>query len=296
MSFSEQPPSKQWAALKYRGERFAEVWFKPNGEPFVVTFRIPKESFQIPRVGEELTIEILLKAVAIVPEEIESWRHGDVSYSGNTDVRIALPPPPQHVKHLELYVRLKPPPEAIARESSVEPEISPAKWQDLETRWKAILALEAAMETVRINMEGLLIEMETLWKKPLTIEEKAYAPRADVAQWNKAKHRVHNAVPKLKEVIHRTIWAIGSPERKQLEGIYNDHIQPHIPFSQVDEVLKQLDELRKDRQILAAHGKTVHQECRGISAELQGAMRALQSNAAHAQKKKNASGSKGRFF
>jgi hypothetical protein len=36
MKFSEQPPSEQWAALKYRGEKLAEVWFKPEGEPFSI--------------------------------------------------------------------------------------------------------------------------------------------------------------------------------------------------------------------------------------------------------------------
>ena len=48
MSFSEQAPSKQWAALKYRGEKFAEVWFKPEGEPCAVIFRILQKSFHIP--------------------------------------------------------------------------------------------------------------------------------------------------------------------------------------------------------------------------------------------------------
>src|ERR1700722_3528925 len=81
VNFSEQPPSKQWAALKYRGEKFAEVWFKPEGEPFAVTFRIPRESFQIPGLAHLLTTENLLKAVAIATEEVESWRHGDDSYS-----------------------------------------------------------------------------------------------------------------------------------------------------------------------------------------------------------------------
>ena len=52
MKFSEQPPSKQWAALKYRGEKFAEVWFKPEGQPLVLAFRIPRGSFQIPGIGE----------------------------------------------------------------------------------------------------------------------------------------------------------------------------------------------------------------------------------------------------
>src|SRR6266436_4696732 len=76
VSFSEQPPSKQWAALKYRGEKLAEVWLKPEGEPFALTFRIPRESFQIPGMGQRLTTENLLKAVGITTEEVESWRHG----------------------------------------------------------------------------------------------------------------------------------------------------------------------------------------------------------------------------
>jgi hypothetical protein len=297
--FSEQPPSKQWAALKYRGEKFAEVWFKPEGEPFVLTFRIPKESFQIPGMDKQLTIENLLKAVAIVPQEVESWRHGDVSHSAieasNPQFRNAFPPLAQHVTHLDIYVRLKPPPEAVARNENRELEISSVKWEDLETCWKAILGLEASMEHLRISMEGLLIEMETLWKKPLTVEEKTYAPRADVAQWHKAKNRVHNALPKIKDFVHRSIWAMGSPERKRLEELYKDHIQPHIPFPQIDEVLKQLEELRKDRQVLSAHGKTIYQEGRGISAELQGTLRTLKTNT-DARKKKDAIRSKGRYF
>src|SRR5436309_16046554 len=80
--FSEQPPSEQWAALKYRGEKFAEVWFKPEGEPFALTFRIPQKSFQIPGMGQRITTENLLKAVAIATEEVESWRQGDVCHSG----------------------------------------------------------------------------------------------------------------------------------------------------------------------------------------------------------------------
>jgi hypothetical protein len=299
VNFSEQPPSKQWAVLKYRGVQFAEVWFKPEDEPSGLIIRIPKESFQIPGMGEQLTIRNLLKAVAIVLEEVESWRHGDVSHSGSHGSNAlgnAIPPPPQHVAHLDVYVCLKPPPAAVVRYESGELEISSAKWHDLETRWKVILSLEATMETLRMSMEALLVEMETLWKKPLTMEEKTYAPRADVAQWNKAKNRVHTSLPKMKDFIHRSIWAMGSPERKRIEEVYNDRIQPHLPFPQIDEVRKQIEELRKDRQVLSAHGKTLYQECRGIAAELQGALRTLQQNTANALKKKGAAGSKGRHF
>src|SRR3984893_17940360 len=82
VNFFEQPPSEQWAALKYRGEKFAEVWFKPEGDPCALTFRIPQESFQIPGMGQLLTTENLLKAVAIAVEDVESWSHGDVSHAG----------------------------------------------------------------------------------------------------------------------------------------------------------------------------------------------------------------------
>src|ERR1700757_5262482 len=98
VNFSEHPPSKEWAALKYRGETIAEVWFKPEGEPFALTFRIPQQSFQIPDMGQLLTTENLLGAVGIANEEVESWRHGGVSHPGmdgsNPELGHPLPQPP----------------------------------------------------------------------------------------------------------------------------------------------------------------------------------------------------------
>lgn len=300
MNFSEQPPSKQWAALKFRGDKFAEVWFKPEGEPLALVFRIPQTSFHIPGMGQQLTTENLLKAVALAPAEIESWRHGNVSHAGMDGANLALGnplPPPPHDAHLEIHVRLKPPPQALAAAEGTELEISSIKSQDLEARWKAILGLEATTDGLRISMESLLMEMEASLTKTLTLEEKNHAPRADVAQWNKAKTRVRFAIPKMKEFIHRSVWALGSPERKRLEELFKDHIQPDIPLPQMNEVLKQLEDLQKHRQILSAQGQTVSQESRNIAAEVQGALRTLQSNAAaNAQKKKGATAGKGKFF
>lgn len=296
MNFAGQPPSTQWAVLKYRGAAFAEVWFKPDGEPCALTFRIPQQSFQVPGMAQQLTTENLLKAVAIAPKEVESWRHGDVTHSGlnesNPELRSPLPSPPQDTPHLEIHVRLRPASPAAAEESG---EVPTSMWQALDTRWKAILGLEATLDTLRISMEGLLAEMEGSLKRSLTTEEKLHAPRADLAEWNKAKSRVHHALPRVREAIHRSVWAMGTPERKQFEEIYKCHIQPKTPFPRMARVLEQLEYLQKDRQILSAHGTTVYHECKGIAANVQNALRTLQSNAA-AKKKKNASGGKGKFF
>lgn len=170
-----------------------------------------------------------------------------------------------------------------------------ARWQDLEARWKAILALEANVDTMRISMEGLQAEMEGSLKKTLTTEEKVHARRADLADWSKAKSRVHHALPRVREVVHRCIWALGTPERKQLEELYKSHIQPQIPFPQMDKVLTQLENMQKDRQILAAHAATVYHDCKSIAADVQRALRTLQSNAANVRKKK-AGGGKGKFM
>jgi hypothetical protein len=300
VNYFEQPPSTQWAALKYKGEKLAEVWFKPEGEPFGLTFRIRQESFHIPGVGHQLTIASLLMAVGITPEDVESCRHGSVSQSGmagtNLDLRSPLAPPSQEVAHLDLQVRMKPPQATAGNERSA-PEITSEMWQDLEAHWKAILGLEATMDTLRISMEGLLADMQASLTKTLTFEEKLHALRADVAQWTKAKVRVHHALPKMKEYIHRSIWVMGTPEKKQLEEIYKNHIQPQIPTPQMDKVLEQLEYLQKNRQILSAHGTTVYHDCKAISADVQRALRTLQGNAAvNAQKKKGAAGVKGKFF
>ena len=300
MNFAELPPSKQWAAMKYQGETIAEVWFKPEGEPFALLFRIPQKSFQIPGVGGQLTAENLLKAVGMAAAEVESWCHDGPSGSGtdgsDSELGQPLPPPPQDVSHIHLSVSLKPPPGAVAPQESGEPEVPEAKWQDLEARWNTIQGLEASVDTLRISMEALRAEMEASSRKTLTGDEKVHALNADVAQWNKGKSRVLFALPKVREFIHRSTWAAGTPERKKLEELYKNHIRPRVPFPQIDQVLEQLESLLKDRQVLAAHGASVYQDCKSIAADVQAALRTLQSNAAaNARNKRDAARKKGKF-
>jgi hypothetical protein len=299
VNFSEQPPSDQWAALKSREEQVAEVWFKPEGEPFALTFRIPQKSFHIPGMGQRLTTENLLKAVGIATEEVESWRHDGASHSvmngPKSELRHPLPPPAQDVTHLNVYVSLKPPRQAVAPPEGSEPEIPEAKWQDLEARWNAILGLEASMETLRISLEALRAEMEASSRKALNADEKVHALNADVAQWNKAKSRVLFALPKAREFIHRSTWAAGAPERKKLEELFKNHIRPRVPFPQLDQAVEQLESLLKDRQVLSAQGVSVYRECKSISADVQGTLRTLQSNAAaNATRKRGATGARGK--
>ncbi len=298
MNFPEVPASKQWSALKYRGETIADVWFKPEGEPFGVTIRIPQKSFQLPGMGPRLTPENLLRAVGIRAEEVESWRSEGASDSGASG-----PPgelghplaPPQDATHLNLYVRLKPPARAVVPAASGEPEVPEATWQDLEARWNVILGLEARIETQRISMETLRGELDALSRRALTTDEKVHALSADLAQWNKARSRLPHALPKVREFVHRATWAAGTPERKKLEELFKSHIQPRVAFAHVEQVVGQLESLLKDRQVLSAHGTSVYQECRGISAEVQGALRTLQGNAAtNAARKRGATAAKGK--
>ena len=178
---------------------------------------------------------------------------------------------------------------------SREAEIPLEKWQDLEARWNSILGLEASIDTLRLRTEGLRAEMEAASKRTLTADEKVHALNADVAVWNKAKSRVHYALPKVREFIHRATWAKGVPERKKLEEIVKNHIQPHISFPQMEKVSDELEYLLKDRQVLSAQGVSVCQECQNIFAGIQSAFRSLQSNAvANAKKKRAATASRGK--
>jgi hypothetical protein len=301
VSFSEQPPSKQWAALKYGGECIAEVWFKPEGEPFALTFRIPAKSFQLPGVAERLTPENLLKAVAVAIEEVASWRQGDVDHAATNGadpgLTTPLEPPPPDATYLNLTVLLKPPTSALAPTDSQMTAIAPERWQDLEARWNAIVGVEASIETLRQNMDGLRAELESSSRRSLSAEEKVHALNADVVQWNKAKTRAHYALPKVKEFIHRATWAKGLPERKRLEELFKNHIQPRIPFDEMEHVPVQLENLLKDRQVLSGHGAKVYQDCRSIATDIQSALRTLQSNAAaRASQKRAAANKKGKYF
>jgi hypothetical protein len=290
MSFSEQPPSKQWAALTFKGEKIAEVWFKPEGEPFALTFRIPQTSFQLPGIGQRLTTENLLRAVGIAIEEVESWHLGEVSHSGmdgsNPELKQPLLPPSQDDSHLTIHVSMKQPDQAEAPTESGEPEASLERLQVLVARWNAILGLEVTIDTLRQRMESLRMQMEAAANKALTGDEKVHAMNSDLAQLNKAKSRVHYALPKMKEFIHRAVWALATPERKKLEELFKTHLQSQTPFPETEKVPEQLEFLLKDRQILSSHGTAVLQECQGVASDVQGALRTLQSNAvANARRK-----------
>lgn len=297
VNYSDQPPSRQWSALKHNGQTVAEVWFKPDDEPFSLTFRIPRASFEPPGVALRLTAEKLLEAVGLKAAEVESCRYEAGSFpdlDGSAfDLGRPLPIPHQDVAHLTLHIRLKPPPQAVAPDKAEDPEVSEGTWQDLENRWNAILGLEASIDTLRISMESLRSELEASRGRTMKSEEKYHALNADVAQWTKAKSRVHYALPKMREFIHRSVWQLGAPERKKLEELFKTHIQPRVPFPEMGQVAERLENLRKDRQVLSAQGMTVYQECKNISAEVQAALRTLQANAARRAIQKRG-GAKGR--
>ena len=283
MKFLDQPPSQQWSALKYKGETIAEVWFKPEDEPFGLTFRVRRAGLQTPGVGQRWTPEHLLRAVGLEAGAVESWRW-DPPYLATLDgsaldLRHPFPTPSQDVTHLTLHVRLKPPPKAFIPVKGEGDTVPETVWQDLEARWNAILGLEASIDTMRISMESLRSELEASRGRQLKSEEKFYALNADVAVWNKAKSRVHFALPKLREFIHRAVWALGAPERKKLDELFKTCVQPRVPFPEMGKAGDDLESLRKSRQVMSGLGMTLYQECKNISAEVQGALRTLQANA-----------------
>lgn len=170
-----------------------------------------------------------------------------------------------------------------------DPEVPLEKWQALDGLWKAILVLEANIESSRLGMNGLRAEMESAFKQALAVEEKLHASQADVAQWTRAKNRIHFALPKVKEFIHRATWALAAVERKQLEEIVRTHIEPRIPFPDVDKVREEMEHLQKARQVLFAQGNSVQQECRSLTSECQRCLSTLRRTAAdNARKKRDA--------
>jgi hypothetical protein len=290
VNFAEQPPSQRWAALKHRGESIAGVWFKPEGDPSALLIRIPRKSFDLPDIGQQMTPEHLLRAVGISAVEVESWHHdGDPGSIPELDRLLAAPP--GEVTHSDLRFTLKSPAPVSAPEVPEESEIPEEKWQYLEGRWDAILNVESSINAMRLSAESLRAEMEASARKTLILEEKANALSADLAVWNKAKSRIRYAVPKLREFIHRATWAAGAAERKQVEDYVLAHVRPRLPMPEWNRVVALFDSLLKNRQVLAAQGVQVAQEGRSILNEVEGSLRTLQRNSAsNAARKKGSTG------
>jgi uncharacterized protein YoxC len=292
VSVFEQASSTDWVTLMHMGEDLAEAWCMPEGEGTTVVFLVPRSRLDA-GTGQPVSIQLLLDAADIPTNEVESWRLGDGS---NSDTGLShLLPSPADDDQLTVYVRLKPPVRETAAEDGPVPEVPLEKWHALDAVWKAILGLEASIDSARLSVDGLRGEMETAFKKALPVEDKNHALQADVAQWTKAKSRIHHAVPKAREFIHRATWSLAVPERKRLDEIVRTHIEPRVPFHGVDRVREQLEHLHKDRQVLFAQGNSVLQDCRGLLGDIQNALRTLQRNAAdRARQKRSAAREKGK--
>lgn len=165
-------------------------------------------------------------------------------------------------------------------------EVTTEQWQALDGLWKAILNLEASIDGARMSANTLRSEMETAFRQTLNLEEKLHASQADVGEWNRAKNRIHFALPKVKEFVHRATWAATVPERKRLEEVVRDHIEPRVPLPDVDKVREEMEHLLKARQVLSSQGTSVQTEGRSIVAETQRALSNLRRNAVNNARKK----------
>jgi len=290
---SDQVPSDEWTAVDHLWEDVAEAWFKPDGAASNFRFRVPRDRFEAADPARPVTVGRLLEAAAIPADEVASWDLGESAGDGPPpDLSDPLPPP--EGDHLTVYVRLKP---AAGADDGPELEMTPERWQDLEACWKTILGLEAAIDTSRMSMEGLRAEMETAYKQPMSAEDKVHALQSDVSQWTKAKSRVHYALPKVREFIHRATWATAGPERKALDELVKDVIEPRKAVPQMQHLRARLDHMLKDRQVLFAQGTTVGQECRAVAGEIQRALSTLKRNAAdRARKEREARRQKGKYL
>ena len=271
MSVAEPAISTEWIALSHEGVEIAEAWSMPEGGRDTLVFLVPRE-----RV-EHVTIELLLTAAQVSKDDVESWRLGDGSDGTQIELNQPLPLPPDDDDHLTVYVRLK---------AVNAGDVTPEQWQAIEALWKAILVLEASIDASRLGMDSLRSEMESHLKKQLSVDEKTNALQNDVTQWAKAKSRIQYALPKVREFVHRATFALAAPERKRFDDIVKNHIEPRIPFPEVDRLREQLEHLQKDRQNLVAQGNAVNQDCRNILGEVQRAVSSLQRNAADRASKK----------
>jgi hypothetical protein len=271
------PPSTHWAALKIRGEVIAEAWFQPGGDPNALIIRIPRDSFALPGIGHRLTAQSLLRGVGVAPEDVESWHlEGQPGPASPAQLGQPLSPPPQDATHASISFTLRPPSLACSDKNKGLQE----RWEALEARWNAILAIEASIDMLRIALESLRGEMEAAVSRQLSAEEKVNALGSDVAQWTKAKARLHSALPKARDFIHRSTWAAGTPERKRAEEVVSAYLKPRAPFDAIEEFAELLDSLLKDRQVLSSLGVSVQQECKAIKSAVDSALRSLQMNAA----------------
>jgi hypothetical protein len=154
--------------------------------------------------------------------------------------------------------------------------LRPAKWRELEARWRAILGLEANIEALRIRLKGFWEEMEATFKSALPVCERRHASGVALSQWTKAKSRVQDALPKAKDFVQRATWVRSTPERRRLGELFKNADGVILPASSLDQTLNELERMRGGLQHLLACGWAVSSECKSVAFVFAEAMKRME--------------------
>ena len=92
----------------------------------------------------------------------------------------------------------------------------------------------------------------------MNVEEKVNALQADVAQWNKAKNRIHYALPKVREFIHLRHLGPGTVGTEEAGGTFQEPRRAAGPDFRVGSSLgtaRRLAERATDFGLSGQHGR-----------------------------------------
>ncbi|MFG0295108.1 MAG: hypothetical protein ACF8PG_04310 [Maioricimonas sp. JB045] len=274
------------------------VWYKPGGVPQDVMFLIPDETFPAaggPITVRQLIATIGLDAATIYNWSFAGMTYD--SQQGNNPLLDQPIPPSGPWGTPQILVRLgaaptgsvpppammapmaQPPypmpvatgmPGAAGNAAAPVPAMPTASGgaaspeflglcEEFEADWLALIQIERQLESVRKQLGSIQGQLQSL-NRDLNADEALHADNQDKRDWQDARRWLRDSMAHVSRYIRDHDMGVVSAagQRNRFESIYNQFVEPRVPFDGLAAVHREFVQHRKTALTLLSQMQTTH--------------------------------------
>lgn len=258
-------PSNQWVAVALAGTSVQFwVWNFPPTAPQTIAIKLPWSQFAAANV--QVSVFGLLQSLRLSNSMIQSVQVGGNAYSSQADFLLT----PQMTGPdglVNLFVSAPQPvgqpvfqaPLQMQPHAGAAGPIDESAYKRADADWKSTLYLETQASGLRKTLAGTQARLGGL-NKDLSPEERRFASRQDLADWNDARRFLRDAAARISRYIKEYDIGLTSSagRRNWMESMYVQYIKTRQPFSQMEQMQREFEVYRKLLQNLVNNMTTVN--------------------------------------
>jgi hypothetical protein len=245
IDFQFRQPSQNWETVLLPTGESMWVWFRPATAPHGLTIRLPEQP-------QRFTLQQLLQAAGVAVQTVAAWNLHGQSFQVATHGGLLMQPCPVSPtgSDLQLHVWTQavevPPTPSPSTAVATDDRSTRQILDTIDADWQAALQIESQMLLVRKQLGNMINRLNTL-NRDLNPDERRYADRQDISDWQDARRWLRDVASRVARCIkeHDIGQASMAGRREWFEITFQTKVALRQPFDGIHEVQREFESYRR---------------------------------------------------